>query len=177
MSLSRLSNMCSHIQNCSKARLGLTSVPNSKMSLRLMLALQNEGLVSNVVIAGPRPPIQFTSTSLQQVSNPDLLDPSHPDTAIITQDNVASRRIWFGLKYWKEQPVINKMLVESRPRKRVNAGFRELERIIRGSEANYIKGLREPGELLFLSTDKGIMEAREAAEKKLGGLVLCRIKA
>lgn len=41
--------------------------------------------------------------------------------------------------------------------------------------AHHVAGLRSPGESLYLSTDKGIMEARECVEKKMGGLVLCRV--
>jgi small subunit ribosomal protein S8 len=31
------------------------------------------------------------------------------------------------------------------------------------------------GECLFLSTDRGVLEVREAMERKVGGLVLCRV--
>jgi ribosomal protein S8 len=35
--------------------------------------------------------------------------------------------------------------------------------------------LRQVGECIFVSTDKGIMEARECVERKIGGQVLCRV--
>jgi len=31
------------------------------------------------------------------------------------------------------------------------------------------------GETMFLATDRGVLEVREALEKKVGGLVLCRV--
>jgi len=31
------------------------------------------------------------------------------------------------------------------------------------------------GECVFITTDRGIMEARECAERKIGGMVLCRV--
>lgn len=49
-----------------------------------------------------------------------------------------------------------------------------LRDIVRGKKSGYVDGLRSPGECLFLSTDRGVLEARECVEKKLGGLVLCR---
>lgn len=46
---------------------------------------------------------------------------------------------------------------------------------MRGEESGFVAGIRSPGESLYLSTDQGILEARECVEKKLGGLVLCRV--
>lgn len=71
--------------------------------------------------------------------------------------------------------MLSEMKMESKPRKRIWLGFRDLEDIVRGKERNYIKGLRRPGESLFMTTDRGIMEARECAERKTGGMVLCRV--
>lgn len=79
-----------------------------------------------------------------------------------------------GLKYWQNEPVLRECRNESKPKKRVMVGFRELERIVRGREAKWVKGLTRPGECLYVSTDRGIMEAREAVERRVGGLVLCR---
>lgn len=62
----------------------------------------------------------------------------------------------------------------SRPKQRVELGYRDLERIVLGREAKWVKGLTRPGECLYVSTHRGIMEARECVERKLGGLALCR---
>lgn len=174
MSLGTISNFCSHLQNCSKARLGLTSVPSTRMVLALTLALQNAGFISSVSRAGPRPPQQLFATSLPHSTDADLQDPSHPDTPVVTRENVSSRRLWLGLKYWKDQPVLSHMLMESKPKKKVSLKYKQLDRVIRGRESNYVKGLTRVGECLFLLTDRGLLESREAVEKKLGGLVLCR---
>ena len=56
MSLSNLSHVISHLNNVTKARLGLTSIPNTKLHLKLCLALQNDGYISTVVRGGPTPP-------------------------------------------------------------------------------------------------------------------------
>jgi ribosomal protein S8 len=63
----------------------------------------------------------------------------------------------------------------SKPTRRVNIDVEGLRLVVCGKEAGGVAGLRSPGESLYLSTDKGIMEARECVEKKLGGLVLCRV--
>lgn len=67
------------------------------------------------------------------------------------------------------------MKSESKPKKRVMLKFRDLEQIVRGKEAKWVKGLTRPGECLYLSTDRGVMEARECVERRIGGLVLCRV--
>lgn len=93
----------------------------------------------------------------------------------ITRDNVASRRLWLGLKYWRNEAVLGKVSMISKPKRRVNLNVEDLRLIVRGYEGKHVAGLRSPGESLYLSTDRGILEARECVEKKIGGLVLCRV--
>lgn len=165
MSLVNLSHACSHLNNAAKARLGLTSIPNSKLHLKLCLALQAGGYISSVVRGGPTPPPQHA-----------LL--GHPDTSNVepvTQSNVASRRLWLGLKYWQSEPVLGKMKMVSKPTRRISIDVAGLREVVRGKKSGYVEGIRSPGESLYLSTDRGIMEARECVEKKVGGLVLCRV--
>lgn len=63
----------------------------------------------------------------------------------------------------------------SKPTKRVWMDVEGISKLVRGQNAGYVKGLTRPGECLFVSTDKGIMEARECAERKIGGMLLCRV--
>lgn len=56
MSLVNLSHVCSHLQNASLARLGLTSIPYTRLHLSLSLLLQKQGFLSQVKLAGPSPP-------------------------------------------------------------------------------------------------------------------------
>ncbi len=51
----------------------------------------------------------------------------------------------------------------------------ELERLCRGNQTGYVRGLRGVGESMYVSTDKGIMEVRECVERKTGGMLLCRV--
>ncbi|KAI9672416.1 MAG: hypothetical protein M1829_004495 [Trizodia sp. TS-e1964] len=164
MSLVTLSHVCSHLQNASKARLGLTSVPSTNLILQLMLSMHAAGFVANVHRGGPHPPpITGAGALAHSVSEP------------VTQENVASRRLWLQLKYWNNHPVISAMSMVSKPTKRVWLDAPSLTRIVKGFEAGYVRGLTRTGECLFVSTDRGIMEARECVEKKIGGMLLCRV--
>ncbi|EJT81650.1 mitochondrial 37S ribosomal protein S8 [Gaeumannomyces tritici R3-111a-1] len=154
-------NMCSHLQNASKARLGLTSVPNTKYNLRFAMALHRAGLISSVTRAGPTPP------------PPEALLTFEAEP--VTTANVASRRLWLGLKYWENKPVMQDIEPISKSSRLVQCKLPGLEKLIRGFDHGYIKGLYM-GESLFVGTSCGVLEAREAVEKRVGGLVLCRIK-
>lgn len=63
----------------------------------------------------------------------------------------------------------------SKPTKRVWMNTEGLERIVVGKESEYVKGLTRPGECIFVTTDRGVLEARECVEKKVGGMLLCRV--
>ncbi|OJJ46908.1 hypothetical protein ASPZODRAFT_1846559 [Penicilliopsis zonata CBS 506.65] len=166
MSLVHLANVCSHLNNATRARLSLTSIPSTKLHLNLCLALQNAGLISSIVRAGPEPPQSHV------LLGTPLVEEIEP----VTQGNVASRRLWVGLKYWQNESVLGKITLISKPKRRVIIGVEGLRDVIRGHRSESVAGLRSPGENLFLSTDRGIMEARECVEKKIGGLVLCRVE-
>lgn len=68
------------------------------------------------------------------------------------------------------------MKMESKPKQRIWLGHRDLENIVRGKTASWVKGLTNPGECLFLSTDRGVLEARDCVERKIGGMLLCRVE-
>ncbi|KAM3451234.1 hypothetical protein MY3296_005490 [Beauveria thailandica] len=164
MSFKTLVDMCSHLQNASRARLGLTSFRSSKSSMRLATALHRAGFLSSVYRAGPTPP-----------SADDMLTrPMEP----ITTANVASRRLWLGLKYWDGKPVLGACRALSTPARRVTVRPEELARVVRGFptrlDAGVVQGLTL-GECLFLETKEGVLEAREALAKKVGGTMLCRV--
>ncbi|KAK1767203.1 ribosomal protein S8 [Phialemonium atrogriseum] len=173
MGIHSIANACSHLQNASRARLGLTSLPNNKYNLRLALALHRAGFISSVARGGPHPPTPGSPLLLpSSPASPDLS--SAVDEAVVTSANVATRRLWLGLKYWNDEPVLRRLEAVSRPSRLVTASLSDLGRVARGFPAGYVKGLNL-GECLFLSTDRGVLEVREALERKVGGLVLCRV--
>ncbi|KAM7194069.1 Ribosomal protein S8 [Naviculisporaceae sp. PSN 640] len=159
MGIHSIANACAHLQNASRARLGLTSLPNTKYNLALALALHRAGFLSSVTRGGPHPP------PLDQLSSYE------PEP--VTTKNVATRRIWVGLKYWNNEPVLKNLQAISKPSRLVTSKLPDLQRVTRGFPAGMLKGLNV-GECLFLSTDRGVLEVREALEKKSGGLILAR---
>lgn len=257
MSLVNLSHVCSHLQNASSVRLGLTSIPYTRLHLSLSLLLQKQGFFSQVKLGGPSPPascfppglreeqhisaksylsrtagvekdretalarmvmqrvspetlieegysrddVQWASqfahmTPLQlqeegvpveamglTVENQPLTlpalestDPDDLDTeGVVTQANRASRRLWLGLKYWEGSPVLRKARMVSKPTKRIWLDTKELGKVIRGNQAGEVKGMTQIGEVVAVSTDRGVMEARECVDRKIGGMVLCRV--
>ncbi|CAK7242080.1 MAG: hypothetical protein STHCBS139747_003557 [Sporothrix thermara] len=160
MGIQHIAHTCSHLQNASRARLGLTSIPNNKYNLRLALALHRAGFISSVTRAGPTPPDTNAILTGTHVEEP------------VTSANVATRRLWLGLKYWNNEPVLSKLKLYSKPSRLVTLPLSDLEKVARGFPAGPIKGL-SMGECLFVSTDRGILEVREALDKKVGGLILC----
>ncbi|KAK4129185.1 ribosomal protein S8-like protein [Parathielavia appendiculata] len=160
MGIASITNACVHLQNAARARLGLTSIPNTKYNLRLALAMHRAGLIASVTRGGPRPP------------PPEALLAT--ETEPVTFENVATRRLWIGLKYWNNQPVIRNVSPVSKPSRLVTAQLDELSRVARGLSVQQLKGLNL-GETMFLSTDRGVLEVREALAKKVGGLILCRV--
>lgn len=258
MSLVNLAHVCSHMQNASKARLGMTSVPLSKLHLKLMLGLQKQGFLSSVTVGGPMPPamaddvlgqleeagrpkmhmlhgekkgttqhpprdsppqekddrlLNLAGDASTASAEPTAVSPAAPkplgaaethspheaaaeetvstspwlayprSSASTAGDrararvprNPALRRLWLGLKYWDNEPVLSRMSLVSKPSQRVWLNSSDIGTIVRGREAGYVKGLTRPGECLFVSTDRGVLEARECAEKRVGGLLLCRV--
>ena len=161
MSLVNLAHVCSHLQNASKARLGFTSVPSSNLHLNLLLALQSSGFLSSVTRGGLNPP--------------PLEDLSSYVPEPVTQKNISTRRLWLGMKYWNNEPVLKSMKMVSKPTKRIWMDVEGLAKVIRGRKEGEVNGLTNVGECLFVSTDRGVMEARECVERKVGGMLLCKV--
>ncbi|KAJ4286326.1 Restriction of telomere capping protein 5 [Kalmusia sp. IMI 367209] len=187
MSLVNLAHVCSHLQNASKARLGLTSIPVSKMHVNLMLGLQREGFISSVTLGGATPPEPFLlQTTIDPEEQEDMAEKlaKEPWSAYPTKggkllgpdisykvkvpQNPARRRLWLGLKYWNNEPVLKHMNLVSKPTRRIWLTSEDLGRITRTREAAYVKGLTHPGECMFLTTDRGILEARDSGNMGQG---------
>lgn len=93
----------------------------------------------------------------------------------VTQENISSRRLWVGLKYYNSRPVLEKMRLVSKPTRRVWMPIGDIEALVKGERRGYVNGLRGIGESMFVTTDRGIMEARECVERRIGGMLLCRV--
>ncbi|KAI0869757.1 ribosomal protein S8 [Hypoxylon argillaceum] len=155
-----IANMASHLSNASRARLGITSVPHTKYTLGVALAMHRAGFLSFVTRGGKHPPDPATVATFE----PEAL----------TSANVAQQRLWVGLKYRGDAPVMGKMTAISTPKRRVTAKLPALERLARGLAVSSRQGVNI-GECIFLTTDVGTLEVREAVQKKVGGMLLCRV--
>jgi len=188
MSLVLLSHACSHLQNASLARLGLTSLPSTTLLHTLMLQMQKSGYLSTVTIGGPTPPppsaLSPTFSSQPEEEEDDdgagsgfggLKQLPGAERLLVTQTNVSTRRLWVGLKYYNNTPVLSKLQMVSKPTRRVWMGVQDLEGLVLGDRRGYVKGLRAVGESMYVSTDRGILEVRECVERKTGGMLLCRV--
>ncbi|GBL48149.1 hypothetical protein ACI3LY_002959 [Candidozyma auris] len=156
MSLVSLANFCAHLKNCTNVNIGLTSVPLSRLHLQVAMNLYKEGFISSV---------QKGSTV-----GPDK------KPVDVTPDNIATRRLWLGLKYRDNRPVIRDLQLVSKPGRKVNLSLTEVKALASGFPVRFIKPL-QPAECIFLKTpDNEVVEIQEAAKRDLHGLALCRVK-
>ena len=164
---------CSHLQNASRARLALTSIPVSKYNLNLCLALHRAGYLSSITRGGVHPPETDAIEATEPGPAPGKLERV---TGIepLTHANIAKARLWLGLKYWDGKPVMQNITPVSTPKRKVTLKLEGLERMVRGLPSRALPGLTL-GESLFLTTDVGVLEAREAVERHRGGMLLCRV--
>ncbi|KAK7752999.1 hypothetical protein SLS62_004948 [Diatrype stigma] len=174
MAIANVVKMCSHLRNATKARLGLTSVPHTKYNLKVALVLHRAGYLSFVTRGGTTPPDPATIATFE------------PED--LTTDNVARQRLWLGLRYHSGgtgmvgaggvgaggTPVLGEIVSLSTSKRPITANLPALRKLARGFDASYQKGLNL-GECLVVGTDLGVLEAREAIEKEVGGLLLCRV--
>ncbi|KAI0183166.1 ribosomal protein S8 [Xylaria flabelliformis] len=160
MGIASVVNMASHLQNASRARLGLTSVPHTKYNLAVALALHKTGFISFVTRGNQHPP------------DPANIGTFEPEP--LTTANVAKQRLWLGLKYSNNQPVLRTISGISTPKRYVTANLSALDRLARGFDASHQKGLNL-GECMIVTTSRGTFDIREAIERKVGGLLLCRV--
>lgn len=246
MSLVLLANTCSHLQNASLARLGLTSLPLTKQLHALLLQLQKHGYVNTVAIAGPTPPVPTALAPVMSLHHDDhdndidglggdgggnhlsegsgvrgwspgeshvapRGDPRFSSSSSlssslltsgsgmaqqsggggergfsgstinssknhqITQSNISTRRLWVGLKYHNHRPVLSRLSMISKPTRRYWMGVADLEGLRLGEKRGHVRGLRGIGETMFVSSDQGVMDLRECVDRRVGGMLLCRV--
>ncbi|EME87639.1 uncharacterized protein MYCFIDRAFT_209565 [Pseudocercospora fijiensis CIRAD86] len=137
------------------------------------LITERELRLNGITVQAMGLPVTNQSITLPVVA---YQDPAHMETeGIVTRENRASRRLWLGLKYYESSPVLSKARMISKPTKRIWLNSRDLGKVVRGGQAGEVKALTRVGEIMAVSTDKGIMEARECVERKIGGMPLCRV--
>lgn len=155
MSLVKLANTCAHLQNCSRVRSTLTSIPYTKLQLQFAYNLYRHGFLSS---------LQKGSTK-----GPDDMPVE------VTPDNISTRRLWVGLKYRDNKPVLSSCRLISKPNTRVYLSHNDMKKLCSGISIRLVKPL-QPGELILVKTDSAVIDINEAVAKKLDGEVLCRVK-
>ncbi|KAK5109706.1 hypothetical protein LTR62_006829 [Meristemomyces frigidus] len=169
-------------------------LPPQKIEQRLRAHLRKIGFPHSTLSYFAGPAARTTPRHLEQdgitLQTMGLTIPNQPITTLppqyrdadalesestITRANRASRRLWLGLKYWDGTPVLSKARMVSKPTKRIWLDSSDLARVVRGSHAGEVRGMGKVGELLVVSTDRGVLEARECVERRVGGMALVRI--
>lgn len=98
MSLVNLSHVCSHLQNASLARLGLTSIPYSRLHLSLSLLLLKQGFISQLKLGGPSPPASCFPPGLRDENH--VSSRPYADRSLMTPEGALQRMVAEG---WTEQ--------------------------------------------------------------------------
>lgn len=132
----------------------LTSIPYTRLQLQFAYNLYKQGFLS----------------SLQRGSTKG---PDH-NPVEVTPDNISTRRLWVGLKYHDNRPVLSSCKLVSRPNTRIELGADDLKKLCSGLTVRGVKPL-QPGELMLVLAGE-IMDIHEAVKKRLSGEVLCRVR-
>ncbi|KAJ1668231.1 hypothetical protein IW140_000465 [Coemansia sp. RSA 1813] len=146
-------DICARVQNGFRARLGRIAVPETKLNLAVSRVLYNQGFVSSVT-RGTH--LGFDTTYV-------------PTTNL----NVAERRLWLSLKYYQDDPVLRRMSCISKPSRRIACTANQLQTLASGKSWSIVKGI-VPGEIIIVSTTKGVLEIQDAVKDGLGGVLLAR---
>ncbi|KAI9474952.1 hypothetical protein LPJ78_003965 [Coemansia sp. RSA 989] len=146
-------DICARVQNGFRARLGRIAVPETKLNLSVSRILYNQGFVSSVTRGTHLGP-----------------DASYTPT---TNLNVAERRLWLSLKYYQDDPVLRRMHCISKPSRKINCNANQFRILAAGQPWGIVKGVI-PGEIMIVSTIRGVMEIQDAVKHGLGGSLLAR---
>ena len=149
-------DLCSLIQNASRARHQRVAVPHTTQNLGILSILLRAGFISNLTRGS--------------------IDAPSPEAFVEAEPS--QKRIWADLKYRADRPIIDTMRLVSMPSKRIFMDFSEIRRICSGRSAQTVKPLRM-GEIAVVHTDHKDyewVEAREAVRLNLDGEVVCRAR-
>ncbi|PIA12691.1 ribosomal protein S8 [Coemansia reversa NRRL 1564] len=146
-------DICARVQNGFRARLGRIAVPETNLNLAVSRVLYNQGMVSSVTRGTHLGP-----------------DASYTPT---TNLNIAERRLWITLKYHQDEPVLRRMHCISKPSRKLHCTANQLQTLASGRPWSIVKGII-PGEIIIVSTIRGVMEIQEATKLGLGAALLAR---
>ena len=147
-------DLCSMLQNASRARHARVAVPHTTQNLGILSVLLRSGLIQSLPRGTSQAPLPSAFASA-----------SEPE-----------RRIWAELKYRAERPVLNEMHAVSKPSLRKVLSFDEIRRICSGRRAQTVKplGMGEVAVVHTKNKEHEWVEARDAVRLGLDGEVICR---
>ncbi|KAJ2309617.1 hypothetical protein IWW51_006770, partial [Coemansia sp. RSA 2702] len=125
----------------------------TKLNLAVSRVLYNQGFVSSVTRGTHLGP-----------------DQNYVPT---TNLNVAERRLWLSLKYYQDEPVLRKMRCITKPSRKLSCDANQFRALAAGQPWSIVKGV-VPGEIMVVSTIRGVMEIQDAVRLGLGGALLAR---
>ncbi|OLY78707.1 37S ribosomal protein S8, mitochondrial [Smittium mucronatum] len=147
-------DLCARVQNGFRAKLAKIAVPETNLNLSVSRILYQQGFIYSVTRGTHLGPDQeYTPT---------------------TNLNIAERRLWLNLKYYNDSPVLNKMNCISKPSRKIKCSAKDISKLVSGVRAGIVKPIT-PGELIIISTSRGILEINEAAKQNIGGVLLARV--
>ncbi|CDR44441.1 CYFA0S14e02762g1_1 [Cyberlindnera fabianii] len=155
MSLVKLANVAAHIQNVTRVSLSTTAIPYTKLHLQVATHLYKQGFINSI--------------QRGSITGPDVV----PEE--VTPDNIATRRLWLGLKYRDSQSVISKFQLVSKPSCRIHLTAEQIQELAEGKSVRKIKPI-QPSELVLVRNNNQVYDLAEAAAHELDGEVLCRIR-
>ena len=148
-------DLCARVQNGFRARLSQISLPETKLNLAVSRVLYHQGFISAVSRGNHRG-----------------IDTQYSPT---TNLNIAERRLWLSLKYFRDSPVLKQMTCISKPSRKIHCTAQEMRQLLIGRPAGIVKPVI-PGEIIIVSTNKGVMELNDAVKQNLGGAMLARAR-
>jgi ribosomal protein S8 len=155
MSLVKLANVAAHLQNVTRVHLSTTAIPYTRLHLQVASHLYKQGFVSSI--------------QRGSIHGPDVT----PEE--VTPDNIATRRLWIGLKYRDSKSVISKFQLVSKPSCRVKLNAEQIRELSNGKAVRQIRPI-QPSELVLVRCSDGeVLELAEAAAHHKAGEVLCRV--
>ncbi|GAK66207.1 ribosomal protein S8 [Moesziomyces antarcticus] len=137
-------DLCTILQNASRARLRSIPLASTKDNLSILSILLQHGFIHNVV--------RGTQTG--------------PSPTSYTAASPAARRLWVDLKFRPDdRPVLEKMNVVSKPSRKLTMDKDELLRLATGRRAKFVKPL-DMGEIGIVDCGKnGWWEVRDAIRR------------
>lgn len=137
------------------AKLPIAKIPYTRLHLQMALGLYKEGFVSSV--------------QRGSITGPDI------KPIEVTPDNISSRRLWLGLKYRDNKPVLSKLHLVSKPNRRVFMSAEDIRSFADGNRFRFVLPPKSD-EVFFVRTKNGeLITLNECAKKHQSGELLCRV--